>query len=345
MMNHKLVKLYWMFIILFLTLLKLLSITRADIDFHSNTIAISNESFLWEHLRVGTSNPLDKNLSFSNDRYTFNMTTINDTIIRLENTSLFLFNAVATDSQILASGMRDYAVVIENSVFENSEIAIDSASNVTIVQSHFIMEHIGKDEVPNHVVKVYNTGTFFMSDTHFGNQSEQNNPKNTSHSEKKNSTNLGIQLKNVRNAALRGSTFTGIKGEKSNGSVMLLKNTEIWMESCQLYHNMAKNGVIFGNNSVNITSINSSFTMNHAANSGAVFYLINSCSLKNDGSVFQNNSAREHAGVVYAMYTCIYMPCIYNRRCLFQHNSAETGGGSVFWIQYNCQLINEQVFI
>ncbi len=340
MMNHKLVKLYWLFIILFLTLLKLLSITRADIDFHSNTTAISNESFLLDHLRVGTSNPLDKNSSFGIDRYTFNMTTINDTIIRLENTSLFLANTIVIDSQILASGMRDYAVVIENSVFERSEIVIDSASNVTIVHSQFIMEDIGKD-VPNHVVKMYNTGTFFMSDTHFGNQSEQNNPKNTSYSEKKKSTNLGIQLENVRNAELRDSTFTDIKGEKSNGSVMLLKNTDILMVSCQFYHNMAKNGIIFGNNSVNITSINSSFTMNYAGNSGAIFHLTDSCSLTNDGSLFQNNSAREHGAVVFAMYHVT----INNKGCLFQYNSAETGGGSVIWMQYNCQLINEQVLI
>ncbi len=103
---------------------------------------------------------------------------------------------------------------------------------------------------------------------------------------------------------------------------------------------MAKYGVIFGYNSVNITSINSSFLSNHASKSGAVFYLTNSCSLKNDGSIFQNNSAKEHGGVVFAMYHVT----INNKGCLFQYNSAETGGGSVIWMHYNCQLINEQVY-
>ncbi len=330
MRMFKLIKLYWHTIILCLKPLKLLSITSADKEFNSNTTAGSNESSHWEH-------------DISYDRYTLSKTVsktaINDTVIRLENTSLFFSDAVVTDSQILASGMRDYAVVIENSVFESSEIVIDSASNVTIVHSHFILEDIGKDEVPNHVVKVYNTGTFYLSDTQFGNLSKHNDANNTNHSEKKSSTNLGIKLGNVLNAELRGCTFTGIKGENSNGSVMLLKNTRIWMVSCQLYLNMASNGIVFGNNSVNITSINSSFAMNYAVNSGAVFHLTDSCSLTNDGSVFQNNSAREHAGVVYVMNSVT----INNRGCLFQHNSVETGDGSVIWMQYNCQLINEQV--
>ncbi len=337
-MKHKLC---WHLIILYLIFLQLLSIIKADGEFNSNITAASNESFLWEHLKVETSKPLDKNLSFVNDSYTLKKTEIHDTFIRLESTSLFLSNAIVIGSRIFATGKKDYTVLIENSRFENSAIAIDSASNVTILHSHFTLEDIGKEEEPNHVVKVHNTGSLFMTDTHFGNQSMQDNQNETGHSDMENSRNIGIDLENVLNAELRSCTFTGIRAEKSNGSVILLKNAEILMISCQLNLNVAKNGVIFGNNSVNITSRNSLFTSNYAFNSGAVFYLINSCSLTNDGSVFQNNSAREHAGVVYAMYDVT----VYNRECLFQHNSAETGSGSVIRMQYNCHVVNRQVLL
>ncbi len=340
-MEPNLVQLYWLFIIFYLTILKLLSLSGADEEFNSNTTAMSNESSPWEHIKSETSKPLDKNVSLINDSFTLNKTTIHDTIIRLENTSLFLSHAIVSGSKIITSGKMDYSVLIEHCQFEKSEIVIDSASNVTIRYSHFIIEDIGKQGEPNHVVKVYNTAKFFMTDTNFGNQSIQDNKNNIGHFEMKNSTNLGINLENVLIAELRGCTFTGIKSEKSNGSAMLLKNTEILMVSCQFYLNIAKHGVIFGNISVNITSNNSSFLSNHAGKSGAVFYLINSCSLINDGSVFQNNSAMEHAGVVYAMYDVT----INNIGCLFQQNYAQTGGGSVIWMQNNCHLISEQVFL
>ncbi len=334
--KYKQIVLIWHFIILYLTFWKLLSITSADEEFNSNNTAGNNEFSLF-----GISKPFDKNLSIGNDKYTLNKTTIHDTIIRLENTSLFLSNAVVTGSKVLAIGMRDYSVIVKNSRFDNSEIVIDSASNVTIMHSHFIIEARGKKKESNHVVKVYNTGILFMIDTHFGNfknQSMQDNQNETGHSDIKNSTNLGIKLKNVQIAELRGCTFTGIKAEKCNGSAILLKNTEILMVFCQFNLNMAKHGVIYGDNSVNITSKTSSFLFNRGK-SAAVFYLVNSCSLTNEDSVFQNNSASEHAGVIFAMYDVT----INNRRCLFQQNSAEAGNGSVIWMQHNCQLTNRQV--
>ncbi len=322
--------------------MKLLSITTADKEFNFNSTIMINESSLWEHFEVETSKPLDKNLSFINDTYTLNKTSIHDTFIRLENSSMFLSNAVVIGSKILVGGMMDYSVLIENSVFEDSEIVINSASNVTIVYSHFIIEDRREEEEAKHVVKVYNVGILFMTYTYFGkleNQSIQGKENDSGHSKMKNSTNLGFKLENVRIAQLKSCTFAGIRAEKSNGSAMLLKNTDILMESCHFNSNMANNGVIFGENSVNITTSNSSFLSNHAIKSGAVFYLTKSCSITNDGSIFQNNSARDHAGVVFVMYDVT----INNRGCLFQHNSALTGHGSVIWMQYDCQLTNRQV--
>ncbi len=111
--------------------------------------------------------------------------------------------------------------------------------------------------------------------------------------------------------------------------------------SCDIRLNIAKHGVIFGINSVNIASINSSFTSNYAAKSGTVFHLMNSCLLINDGSTFQNNSAQEHGGVAYAMHNVT----IDNTNSLFQYNNAETGDGSMIWMQDGCQLNNQQVYM
>ena len=214
---------------------------------------------------------------------------------------------------------------------------IESASNVTIVYSHFLIGDLGKDEEPNYVIKFYNTGSLFMTETHFG----FHNQNGTSHSGIIPSTNLGLRIENVSMVELKYCSFNGIKAEKSSGSAMFLQNTEVLMISCQFYLNMAKYGVIFGTDFVSITSINSSYISNYAGKSGAVFYLTNSCSLTNDGSVFQNNSARKNAGVVYAMYDIT----INNSGCLFQHNSAETGSGGVIWMQNNCKLTNKQVSV
>ncbi len=201
------------------------------------------------------------------------------------------------------------------------------------------MEDIEEDEEANHVIRIYNTGSLCMTGTHLGNQLMQHNQNEISHTKIVKSTHLGIKIENVSIAELKDCTLTGIMSEKNNGSAMFLQNTEVLMISCEFYFNMAKNGVIFGINSVNITNKNSTFISNYASKLGAVFFLTNSCMLTNDGSVFRNNSAREHAGVVYAVNDIT----INNRGCSFEDNSAETGNGSVIWMQYNCQLTNRQV--
>ena len=88
MKKHKLGKLY--LIILCLMVLNLLSIITADEELYSNTTAMSDESSLWKHLKVETSKPLDRNMSFLNDSYILNQTTIHYTFIRIERTSLVL---------------------------------------------------------------------------------------------------------------------------------------------------------------------------------------------------------------------------------------------------------------
>ncbi len=327
MIKHKAFKPQGSIIVLLLIILKLVSITGTDFN-PNNTLGRGNDSVHLQHPKMQ---------SFINERYTWNKTTIHDTVIRLENTSIFLSNTIIIGSKMHAVGMVDYFVIIENCTFKGSEIVIESASNVTIVYSHFTMGDLGNDEEPNYVIKFYNTGSLFMTETHFG----FHNQNGTSHSGIIPSTNLGLRIENVSMVELKYCSFNGIKAEKSSGSAMFLQNTEVLMISCQFYLNMAKYGVIFGTDFVSITSINSSYISNYAGKSGAVFYLTNSCSLTNDGSVFQNNSARKNAGVVYATYDIT----INNSGCLFQHNSAKTGSGGVIWMQYNCKVTNKQVYV
>ncbi len=322
MIQHKALKLPGLIVVLFLMILKLVSTTRVDLN--SNTSARNNDSF---HL---------KPQFFINEQYTLNNTSIHDKIIRLENSSVFIANTFVTASKIYAVGMVDYSVIIKNCTFQGSEIVIDSATNISIQYSHFIMEDVKKDGEQTHVIRIYNAGFFIMVDTHFGKQPMNDNWHERSISKIQNSTNLGIKIENVSIAKLNNCSFTGIKAVKSYGSVMFLQRTEVLMISCEFHLNIAEYGVIYGKNFVNVTSKNSSFISNFAAKSGAVFYLTNSCFLINDGSLFQNNSANEHAGVVYATHNVT----INNKGCLFQYNSAENGNGGVIWAERNIEIIN-----
>ncbi len=108
---HKALELPGVIIVLFLIILRLVSITRADLN--SNTSARSNDSF---HL---------KPQFFINEEYTLNNTLIHDTIIRLENSSVFIANTFVTASKIYAVGMVDYFVIIKNCTFESSEFVIE----------------------------------------------------------------------------------------------------------------------------------------------------------------------------------------------------------------------------
>ncbi len=315
-------------IISLLIILISVSITGTNEDFNSDTTLKRNDSFNLQHLNLQT---------FINDIYTLNRTAIHDTVIRLENTSVFLSNTIIIGSTILADGRMGYSVLFDNCVFDDSEIVIDSASNVTIVYSHFIMRGVEKDEEPKHVISIYNTAFFFMTDTHFGNQSKQHNQKDSMNSKINVYTNLGLKMDNVLLAEVKDGSFTGIKAEKSSGSAIFLQNTKVQMVSCELSFNIAKNGVIYGTNSVNVIIRNSSFISNYASKSGAVFYLTSSCSFINDGNVFQNNSAKKNAGVVYATQDVT----INNRGCLFLHNSAEADGGVIYG-KTDIEIINTE---
>ncbi len=213
-------KLYWLSTVLVLIIWTLLLIAKADEEVNSNTIPQSNGSSTLQPPNNKTSKAFNRNLYFFNDSYILNKTAVYNAFIRLENTSLFLSNAIVIGSKMVAGGSGNYSVLIENSVFENSEIVIDSASNVTIINSHFKMEDIAREDEANHVVKVYNTSFFFMLNTHFGNQSIQDNQNDRRHSGIENSTNLGINLENVTTAELKGCTFAGIKAYRDFDGIL-----------------------------------------------------------------------------------------------------------------------------
>ena len=265
-------------------------------------------------------------------------TIVQEAVIVLQNASVFISNTFIIDTKITANGIISYTIFIINCTFYGIELEIDSAKNITIVDSRFFIQNVLKNQDSHHILRVYNTDILSISDTLFGNQIiEQNEMIYVKGLE---ATDLGIKMENVSFAEIIRCSFSGIKSDVTNGSVIFLRKTELRIISTNLHFNVAKYGVIFAFDSVNITTSNCLYNSNNALKSGGVFYMNYLCTLTNDECIFQNNTSGEDGGVVYATHNVI----IKNNRCLFQYNSAETGSGSVIWMQHNCQLTNKKVF-
>ena len=132
--------------------------------------------------------------------------------------SVFLSDINVTGSKILAAGMIDYSVFNKNCVLDGSEFVIDSARSVNIMYSHFIM----KD-----VIRIYNTGSLFMTDTHFKNQAIEHDQNERGYSKIIKFTNLVMKMENVFIAELKDCSFKSIRSEMNNGSAIFLKNTGV----------------------------------------------------------------------------------------------------------------------
>ncbi len=267
------------------------------------------------------------------ESYILENTTIQDTVLALQNTSVFIANTIIIDSKITtnANANTSYTIFIRNCTLVGSEVVIDSASNCTIESCHFVIQNVQENQQSNHMLRVSNTGFLFIFKTIFGPQGMglfgTRNMK---------LTNLGLKIEHVLYAEIKTCTFSGIASEISDGSAMFLKTTEVVIISSKFYSNVAQNGVIFASNSVNITNINSSYISNYAVDLGGVFYLMDFCTLSNNACNFQNDSS-EFGGAIYAKNRVL----IKNRDTLFQYNSAKYG--SVMRLTDNCQVMNKQV--
>ncbi len=296
-------------------------------------LGISTGKNISHHLQNVTvtsrKNTFTQNQSFSVERYFLENSVMQDAVILVENLSLFISNVTIINTKITTSRTTNNSIFIENSMFMTSDLMINSASSVTIVESHFITETIRDNQEPNYVLTVRNVPHLLISNTFFGIEMNSITEYRIMAG-----TKLGINMENIPFAEIRNCMFTGIKSYESNGSAILVKDSEVRITSCDFHNNIAKYGVIYANSYVNLTTTNSSFKSNYADVAGAVFFLTNVCTLINDGGMYQNNTAGQQGAVVYAEHGII----IKNNQCSFQYND-----GTVIWMQHNCRLSNQQV--
>ena len=267
--------------------------------------------------------------------YILKDTKIQDAVISLQNTSVIIYNATITNTEISFSGDTYYTVFIKNCTFTGSEVEIQSANHCTIESCHFVIQNRQRYRGYNHVLRTYNIEHLYIVNTLFTHQNmgPYNDRKTSTEA-----TNLGIKMEDVLLAKIQNCTFSGIRSETRDGTVMFLEKTNIFIISSEFYFNVANSGVIFAITSVNITNNNSSYISNHAVYRGGVFCLTDFIILANYDCDFQNNTS-DYGGVLYAKDRTL----IKSYDCLFQYNLA-TKFGSVIRMTDYCKVINEQVF-
>ncbi len=268
------------------------------------------------------------NQSLQDGIFLLNNLIIKNTVVILQNPMVVISNSFIVNSKVSAKVEMIKALVIENCTFEKSEFIVDSASNLTILKSHFQLENLSKDEEPKYAFNVFNTMFLLISNTIVGDQAKQNNQMRHLVAEH---TTLGIKLENVSFAQIERCIFAGIKSEVSNGTAIYLKNANVSLVSCDFSYNLAKYGVIYAINSVTISTVSSSFLSNHAVKFGGVFYMICGGTLTNNDCRFHNNSASE-GGSIY----CEDDTDVRNSGCSFFKNTGQYGGSILLYNRATC---------
>ncbi len=238
-----------------------------------------------------------------------------------KDVSVLISNTFIIDTKMNFKAI-NCTMLIQNCTFEGSKLEIDSANNITIMDSHFIVQNVSESSTSNHILEAYNTQFLLISNSYFGNlPTKQNETKHLLTG----ATSLGIRMENVTLAEVRQCTFAGFKSDESDGTALYLIRTTIQLTSSYFHYNLANHGVIFASNLVNITSMNCSYAFNQAED-GAVFSLRDSCTLVNIDSMFQQNLAIEHGGVVNAKYHV----SITNLNCTYFQNEAGERAGAIY---------------
>ncbi len=302
----------------------------ASISQDTNNLDTGSKSSLENDTKRSTMLPFSDGNSYSGAGLDYLPIYINTTIehreITLKNTSTFISNSIIINTTISTNAFGSCNILIQNCTFEGGKLEIDSASNVTIQNSHFLVQHVSEDKTSDYILIINNTDYLFIYNTFCGNVS-------TKSTELTGNTSLGVKLENVILAEMKKCIFTGIKSDESGGVALFVKSTELILASSYFQNNSGEYSIIHATDSVKITSSNTSFTYNHA---GAVIYIKQLSSLSNKFCKFQNNRVRELGAVVFIMRHTI----LHNYRCLFQYNF-----GRVIYMRYNSQLMNEEVII
>ncbi len=325
--------LFWFIIILIGTnFVPIVSFSTENATHSDKDIGTNVSHYLHHHMPVASHDIVNEDGSFYDEIYLLENSIIQDTNILMKETSLFMSNVTMINTRITVHRAINYSIFIQNTTSKSSELIIESASNVTIVNSHFITENVKDEEDPSYALKLKNVTLLVISGTYFGNEMGNDQLMQT--------TNLGIHMDNILFAEIRNCNFTGINSPVSNGSAMFLNGTEAKIISCDFHFNIVNCGLIYANNSVSLTTINTSFISNSATTNGAAIFAHNDIEIVNNRSKFIHNKANR-AGAIYMSNrgTCI------NIDSLIANNSAPNGAGAFGFYQdvsvtnINCTFI------
>ncbi len=257
---------------------------------------------------------LSKLISGSNNIYNLKGQVLINSSIILEDESVIITDSIIINTNITINGNKHNSAEIKNCTLEGSWIAINSIGNCTIESSHFkakqvgitnldsyaprwfpapeaeygwVLEHLDEGQ-SQHMLRASNTDYLFVSHATFaGNDKEATK------------TELGIEMTNVTYADITQCKFTQLRSEIDKGSVLYATFSEVNMRNCQIISNMAGLGVIHATYSSKITNHNCSYSDNksfgikffHSVEK-CIIYVNDSCSLRNEFCMFDNNRGR-----------------------------------------------------
>ncbi len=313
--------------------------TKADVTTLPSNNIISDIKENSNKLNTG------KNASLENDTESFTLLRFSDEIlddipiyinktiknrsITLQNVSVFISKTIIINTRIRTNGKFSYNVFVENCTIKDSWFDIDSAKNVSIQNSQFLLQNVSEYQVTEYILTVNNIESLYIYNTFFGNLSPEENDTE----ELRGATSLAIKLNYITLAEISNCTFTGIRSDESDGVALFVKSTHLKLASSNFHKNLAKYNIIYATDRVNISTINCSFISNHA---GAVLFMEHLSSISNEFCIFEDNIVREHGEVVSIKAHSI----MNNYQCLFQHNF-----GTVIYMRYNSQILNQEVII
>ena len=264
------------------------------------------------------------------DEIIFEDKMINNVSITFENLSILIFNCTLLSTSITIKGKSNASVLIGNSTFNDSEISIDSMRNCKIKSCYFIPKAEDKNKVSSYMLQVWNTVSLNIFHTIFDGSifRKSNNMIRQTQSV--------IKIHNISLAKVEHCTFKNIHS-LNDGSILFITVSVVYIKHSQFISNMARYGVIYATNNIQITNENCSFASNSAEESGGVIHLTNNGMIKNMHSIFLQNYAGSRGGTLYLENS---VQCV-NFACSFQENSAKVAGAAIY-TQNSVNVTNTQ---
>ncbi len=230
---------------------------------------------------------------------------------RLEHLFIWIMNCTLLNSNIEIKGNNKTSVMIRNCTLNRSEIFIYSADSCKIISGYFIPKAEHEKKESNFMLEVWNTYYLEITQTTSTGSVHSNANKVTNH------TQSGVKMHNLLLAKVTHCTFNNIQSKVNDGSALYVTSSSVYIRKSQFVSNMARYGVMYATNHVNITTEKCSFISNFAHERGGGVYISSNSSLTNINSFFLKNIARSRGAAIYMKN---YVQCL-NFDCSFRENS------------------------